>query len=364
MSADLSLEIFFAVFVAVLVGLGVGLLLARRPAASPPPATDPRLDQVLALVPQLHQELGSLRGRVETLPSQDAVIGLKTELEELKTNLRDVNRKVPETLAADLRNSGDRLLALTSQIEERRTRDEQAERNLQRIVAVLAGAQSRGAAGETVLAEAFAQLPAEMGDVQFKVNGKTVEFALVLPNGKRLPIDSKWPAGKELEQFQQSADPAERADLLGKIEKAVLKKVDEVTKYIDPASTTNVAVAAIPDAAYFACRTAHIDAYRQRVLLMPYSLTLPYLLHLYTLHLQFARSVDLENLSAYLSQIESTLDQFDQKLENSVERGATMVLNAYQELRQRIGQMRGALAYLRQLPAGSLADKQESLLKD
>jgi hypothetical protein len=73
--------------------------------------------------------------------------------------------------------------------------------------------------------------------------------------------------------------------------------------------------------------------------------------------------VDLENLDAYLSQVEIHLNQFEEKLENSVERGATMVLNAYQELRQRIGQMRGALTYLRQLPVDSLAEKQESLLQ-
>jgi len=41
-----------------------------------------------------------------------------------------------------------------------------------------------------------------------------------------------------------------------------------------------------------------------------------------------------------------------------------MVLNAYQELRQRIGQMRGTLARLQQLPTESLAEKQETLLKE
>lgn len=360
----MSLELILAVLVAVVVGLAVGWAVARRPAALPAATTDPRLDQVLAVFPQLHQELGSLRATVDALPSRDVVDAMKGELTELRASFREVNRKVPETFAGDLQDLRDSLTRLTTELEEKKLRDQTAERALRSIEAVLAGSQSRGAAGETVLAEAFAQFPAEMGDIQFKVNGKQVEFALVLPNGKRLPIDSKWPAVKELELYERSTDAAEREDLLARIEKAVLKKVEEVTKYIDPATTTNVAVAAVPDAAYFACRTAHIEAYRQRVLLMPYSLTLPFLLHLYSLHLQFARSVDLENLNAYLSQIESTLDQFDQKLENSVERGATMVLNAYQELRQRIGQMRGALAYLRQLPAGSATGKQESLLRE
>jgi len=109
---------------------------------------------------------------------------------------------------------------------------------------------------------------------------------------------------------------------------------------------------------------ASIEAFKQRVLLMPYSMTIPFLLALYNLHLQFARSVDQENLDAYLSQIEALLTQVEDKLENSVQRGATMVTNAYLELREWISQMRGTISTLRGLPAASLAEKQQSLLKD
>src|SRR3989304_5223621 len=42
--------------------------------------------------------------------------------------------------------------------------------------------------------------------------------------------------------------------------------------------------------------------------------------------------------------LEKNKRKLEEKLEHSAERGATMVLNAYQELRQRIGQMRGTLA--------------------
>ncbi|MFQ5662897.1 MAG: DNA recombination protein RmuC [Terriglobia bacterium] len=344
--------------VLLLAGLIVVAYLVgtRRPAA-PAPALDPRIEDAIKSLPGLRDELGGLKENVAKLPSAAEIQGLKERLE-------GVEGRVP----TDLSGSVDRLKETLTQIEtEFRARKELEERNrsaIQKIEAVLVGAQSRGAAGEVVLAEAFAQFPPEMADTQFKVNGKLVEFALVLPNKKRLAIDSKWPAVKELEQYSNATESKEREELLAKIEKAVSKKVDEVTKYIDPASTMNLAIAAVPDAAYFACRTAHIDAYRQRVLLMPYSLTIPFLLALYNLHLQLARSVDVENLNAYLSQVETYLDQFEEKLDNSVERGATMVLNAYQELRQRIGQMRGTLAALQQLPTESLADKQQSLLKE
>jgi len=346
-----SPEIILVALFAVAAGLLAGLLLARRPpAAVPPTLADSGL---LDTLQKLQQDLGGLRENVAKLPSAAELTGVKERLEGMEG-------RVP----ADLAGSVDKLKeGLTRMETEFRARYATLQK-IEKIEAVLLGAQSRGAAGEVVLAEAFAQFPAEMGETQFKVNGKPVEFALVLPNNKRLPIDSKWPAVKELEQYSQEQDETARQELLGKIEKAVLKKVEEVTKYIDAATTASVAVAAIPDAAYFACRTAHIDAYRQRVLLMPYSLTIPFLLALYNLHLQFARSIEQENLDAYLSQMDALLTQIEDKLENSVQRGVTMISNAYSDLRGQISQMRGTLTTLRGLPTESLAEKQHSLLKD
>jgi len=298
--------------------------------------------------------LGGLLENVRKLPSADL-------FEALKERVAALESRVPGDLATRVQRLQEAFTNVEAELRARKVIEERNQEAILRIEAVVAGAQSRGAAGEVVLAEAFAQFPAEMGDTQFKVNGKPVEFALVLPNQKRLPIDSKWPAGKELEQYSTVTDPAAREELLSRIEKAVLRKVEEVTKYIDPASTASIAVAAIPDAAYFACRTAHIEAYRQRVLLMPYSMTIPFLLALYNLHLQFARSVDIENLDACLSQVETYLGEFEETLDNSVERGAKMVQNAYQELRQRIGQMRGVVASLRRSPVGSVAERDDRL---
>lgn len=307
-------------------------------------------EQALSALPRLDQELGGLKETVAKLPGQELITALQGEIETLRANLRDVDKKLPETIASDLTSLGERLATLGTALEERKTLDEQAQAAIRRVEAVIAGASSRGAAGESILAEAFAQFPAEMLDTQFKVNGHPVEFALILPNKKRLAIDAKWPAKDVLERLGQAVDAAEQQELLRQVERAVAKKVEEVTKYIDPARTVNLAIAAVPDAAYAACRTAHVEAYRQRVLLMPYSLTIPYMLTLYHLHLQYARSIDVENLENYLSQLEVSLDFIDKKLDDSVQRAATMVDNAYQEIKQRIGQMRGALAYLKAQP--------------
>ncbi len=345
----MSVEVILAVVLAAAAAAAITFYLARRSVA-PPPSLPPEVITAL-------KDVGALKSLVEKLPSGAEVRGLTSRLEV-------VEGRVPSDLAGDVERLKGTLSGLETEFKTRKELEEKNRAAIQRIEAVLVGAQSRGAAGEEVLADAFAQFPPDMGDRQFKVNGKPVEFALILPNRKRLPIDSKWPAVKELEQLAATDDERQRAELLARIEKNVLKKVEEVTKYIDAATTASFGVAAIPDAAYFACRTAHIDAYKQRVLLMPYSLTLPFLLALYNLHLQFARSIEQENLEAYLSQVDALLDQFEGTLENSVQRGATLINNAYLELRERISQMRGTLTSLRQMPAEALAEKQESLLKD
>lgn len=340
--------IVLALLSALVAAALVGFWLTRRQAVVPGP--DPMLSVTMQ---KLQEQVGGLLEGMRRLPSADVI-------NSLRDRLAAVEGRVPDDLAGSVQRLQDAFTRVETEFRARKELDERNRAAIQKIEAVVAGAQSRGAAGEEIIADAFAQFPPDMGDTQFKVNGRPVEFALVLPNKRRLAVDSKWPAVKELEQFAAATDAAARDELRKRIERAVIKKVEEVTKYIEPSSTASVAVAAVPDAAYFACRTAHIEAYQQRVLLMPYSLTIPFLLALYNLHVQFARSVDQDNLEAVLSQMEAYLGQFEEKLENSVERGATMVLNAYQDLRLRIGQMRSALAGLRQTPT-VLPDQPDTL---
>ena len=79
-------------------------------------------------------------------------------------------------------------------------------RSFERLATVLAGGASKGRAGEHVLREHLSQLPPGMLTSDFRVNGKVVEFGLVLPDGRRLPIDSKWSAVAELEALEAAGD--------------------------------------------------------------------------------------------------------------------------------------------------------------
>jgi hypothetical protein len=110
--------------------------------------------------------------------------------------------------------------------------------------------------------------------------------------------------------------------------------VREVSQYIDPATTSPFVLAVIPDAAYDVCRGAIVGAHQRHVMVVGYAMALPYLLTLYQLHLQFARSVDMEKLQSALIDVERHLDTLEGILENKLQRAVTMLQNAYGEGKQ------------------------------
>ena len=214
---------------------------------------------------------------------------------------------------------------------------------IKRVDEIIAGTSAKGKSGEEILRETFKRLPAEMIETNFTVGGKTVEFALILPNNKKLPIDSKWPAAKLLLELEKQSSPEKRKEIIEEIEKETIKRIREVKQYIDPAVTWSQAIAAVPDSVYSVCREAHLKARENDVILMPYSMVLPLLLYMYRLHLQYAISIDMENLQNHLISIARNLDEMENILENKIARGATMVSNAYSEYKQMISRIRASL---------------------
>jgi DNA recombination protein RmuC len=222
-----------------------------------------------------------------------------------------------------------------SALAARQQVDDEALRSLRRLESVIAGSSTRGAAGENILEEAIRHLPADMLQRNAWVGGKVVEFAIRLPGGKLLPIDSKWTATPGLEALAEpDLEPPRRAQLVAQVEKEVERRIREVSQYIDPSCTTPWALAAIPDAAYSICRSAFAEAHRRHVIIVGYSMALPYVLALYQLYMQFARTVDMENLQACLMDVDRQLDALEGVLENRIQRAVVMLGNAYSEGKQ------------------------------
>jgi DNA recombination protein RmuC len=224
---------------------------------------------------------------------------------------------------------------MRSALSARQSVEEDARASLRRLESVIAGSSTRGAAGENILEEVLKHLPTEMLQRNVWVGGKVVELGLRLPGGKLLPIDSKWVSSGALEQLADtSLDAPRRTQLVGQVEREVERRVREVSQYINPEATSPFALAVIPDAAYDVCRGAIVDAHKRHVMVVGYGMALPYLLTLYQLHLQFARTVDMEKMQSALIDVERHLDVLENVLENKLQRAVTMLQNAYGEGKQ------------------------------
>jgi hypothetical protein len=212
-----------------------------------------------------------------------------------------------------------------------------------------------------VLRERLSQLPPTMLVTDLRVNGKVVELALELPDGRRLPVDSKWTAVAELEALEAADDQAELELRAREVERQVAARAREVAQYIDPAVTAPVAVAAVPDAAYAVLRRAHAEAFARGVVIVPYSTALPVLLFLYSLIHRFG---DAGDARAALEEVASALDGMEVTLENKLVKAATMLSNGADELRSCLGRARGSVARGRaaSLPSGE-PDVSDGVLK-
>ena len=246
-----------------------------------------------------------------------------------------------EAVRSELAAARVALETLAVREEERREREREHGEVVRRLSTVLAGGASKGRAGENVLRELLSELPPGMLVTDLRVNGRVVEFGLLLPDGRRLPVDSKWPALAELEALEAADDPAQREALAREVEKQVALRAREVAQYLDPALTAPVAVAAVPDAAYAVLRRAHADAFARGVVIVPYSTALPVLLFLYSLASRFGDAGDAQ---ACLAEVANLLDAMANVLENKIARAGTMVANGADDLRSALGKARASVA--------------------
>jgi len=304
-------EIGFAI-----VGLAVGIAAAAAAVGlrRARPDRHPRFDA------RLEVQAAELRRLADAAAARDAAT------ERVQVELAAARRALQDLAVGD---------------RERRERDRESADVVRRLTAVLSGGGRSGRAGENVLREQLAQLPPSMLVSDLRVNGKVVEFALVLPDGRRLPVDSKWPAASELQALQTAADPAERDARAREVERVVAARAREVAQYLDPALTAPVAVAAVPDAAYAVLRRAHADAFARRVVIVPYSTALPVLLFLSAVVGRFG---DAGDARACLAEVGSMLDAMEGVFENKLARASTMLANGADELRSHLGKARGSLA--------------------
>jgi len=305
---------------AVLVGYA--LAAARRGPGGDPLAMgrlQESLDRVARAQDQLRLE--TQRGR------EDALAGLAGATQDLQGRLAQAQRALAEVKSLE---------------QARGSQLDRATDSLRRLELVVAGSSSRGAAGENVLARSLAQLPPDLLETNAAFGGRVVEYAVRLPGGRLLPVDSKWTGAAGLERLETAGDPDERRRLLEQVARELRGRVREMAKYLDPERTLALAVLAVPDAVHAAVPEVHAEAFREGVLVVPYSLALPFVLSLYRLAVRFTSAPDTEELGRHLARLAELLGRMDDELEGRLSRALVQAANARDALRGDLAEARRA----------------------
>ena len=244
------------------------------------------IEPVTQVMGLLNTEVRGLTERISTVETsqnevQRGVGNLATDSISALSELKTLTNRLGEATAvmrSELATAKTDLTALHSHVRSRQEMDIQMSESIRRLETVIAGTQTKGSAGENILDVVFGKLPQEWQVRNFKISGKVVEFGLRLPNDLILPIDSKWTATHLLEKFIASEDMEEKQRIKRDMESAVLLKAKEVKKYIDPNVTVNFGVAVIPDSVFDLTYSIQSEAFRMNVVLVSYSMFVPYLL--------------------------------------------------------------------------------------
>lgn len=259
------------------------------------------------------------------------------------------------TLQARMDQTAASVSELLGKFEERRRLEEDATLAVGRIERLVAGSWSKGRAGENLLAGVLAEFPPDLVLRDFTLAGRVCEFALVLADGKLLPIDSKWPALDAALRLDTEVDPSVAEDLRRQVEKAVCARLREVAGYLDPERTAPMAVIALPDAVYACCRKAHRMAKDLGVLIVSGSMAVPVLLAVWHLYGTYARQVDQAQLLARLHDVSFCLQEMGERIEGQLSRGLKMAGNAAGELRILVNNARSSLEAIHQVESLTLA---------
>lgn len=345
----------------------VGFLLGRRGrgaskdgALALPPGAEalaPAFAELRGQLAQVHEKVQTLGAAVQ---ADAARYGMEDQawraIQRVETAMAslgpvpDVQRGLQSQVADALQT-----LALINDVQRRRLEQEnEAHAALQRLSAVLLGSSTAGAAGERLVRETLDHLPAQWKVTNHLVGGKRVEFAIRLPDGLLLPVDSKVVAQSKLDGLSHAADDRERERLGAGIVAEVEGRVAEVRQYVDE-RTPGFALAAIPDAAYSLCGAILADAFQKhRALIVPYSLLGPFVLMVYEQHRRSATDVDSALLARSIAAAETHLERAQAELNGRLSDALTRFSNGRDALRGELAAAAQALAQLRS--AGGTGD--------
>lgn len=270
-------------------------------------------------------EEGHYAKTVQALQSaRETLEGIRTLVTEANSNLRDGQQVIKgdlEKVQRDLAVTQENLMRVLGQVEilpGLREAVDRLEEEMGRLTTSLLGRRS-GQVGEALVDEVLRPVPEGWIERNARLGDGEVEFALKLPGGYLIPLDSKFVAPEVLRDFEQNRkDEKKRQELERYLNAQVQRRAQEVAgRYLKDARVPGFGIAAVPDSVYGLCRDAiRSVAERHAIVLVPYTLLVPFVLSLYLIAQRLKLTVRVEEITQYLGFLQATLKETKRYLEN------------------------------------------------
>lgn len=255
--------------------------------------------------------------------------------------MQQVEKRTEEllaTISVEHKTTIERFKQLEQQLETHKLQLQEIMNSVGMFERVLAGPSLKGRLGERIVEQQLQLLPGEWisRNVRFS-GGRVVEFGLRMPNGKLIPIDSKWTATPLLNLHGQQTDETIRRQLEERIRGEVITRAREVLKYLDKDRTLSFCIAAVPDAVFQICQPIQALLARSNVTLVSYSLLVPYIIMLVDFAYSNIQAVPLLQAGTALKRTFYELETLQQEIDTKI-RGTFDKVQLQQSLHLRYNQ--------------------------
>jgi DNA recombination protein RmuC len=112
---------------------------------------------------------------------------------------------------------------------------------------------------------------------------------------------------------------------------------------LDPNLTSSFGIAAVPDAVFDLCSQVQVYIMKLDVVLISYSMFIPYLLLVFQTILENSKEVDYQQLEIYLQSTRTYLDALQNELDGRFSKAITMLGNTRDDMKVHLGKLSSGL---------------------
>jgi DNA recombination protein RmuC len=238
------LEVIVALVGGILLGIGLFYFLRKGQQTSSEDITDTIEQRLEDIVPKALMEANDylVRTARESLTSETKQS--RIDLENKRKEIERMVKSMDDYLKEAEKERIDSYATLKNSVEESRKITEQLSVNTENLKKVLSDNQVRGQFGERV-AEDLLKMAGFVRGVDYEFNkqqegSKTrPDFAVFLPDGTRINVDSKFPYAS-LQKMSETEDSGLKKKYMKDFERDVKEKIKQVTSrdYINPEDKT------------------------------------------------------------------------------------------------------------------------------